>query len=229
MLLPKIVFSARTLSVDAWANLIYNGSFEVNDVHSSSNCTTLANCYTSSPFYDMHPYPPFPGWDFTDDINTSELGVAVFGSNMAAPSAPPDGSQYVFFSNAGNVAQPLTGLTTGESYTVTFWAAKGTSAVQPFGLNVNGVGWFDIPDLPQTWTEFQYTFVAAANLTTLTFSNGWTNTNFNSVGPGLVFLDAIDVETGTGGPVGTPEPGTAASLVGGMTGLWILLTRSRLR
>jgi choice-of-anchor C domain-containing protein len=139
---------------------IINGSFETGTIDPGSFTTLGAGDSTS-----------ITGW------TVGGAGVDYIGTYWTAS----DGARSLDLSalHSGSISQQLTGLHTGQQYTVSFDMAgnpDGGNDVKSLDVGVNGLATlnytFDTTGQSKAdmgWTTFTYVFVAAATTQTLTF------------------------------------------------------------
>jgi hypothetical protein len=159
------------------------------------------------------------GWTFVGDS-----GIAANSSPFYAPVAP-DGVQAAFLqvapsSTAGAFSQSISGLTIGDNYSITFFAAERSGfPTDVFTVSLGGtsVGSFT-PSTTSFVSETGTTIAATATSETLLFQ---------STSSGTVDSDsAIDKVVITDlGPSAVPEPGTFLLLVPALGGLALFARR----
>jgi hypothetical protein len=200
------------------ANLIQNGSFESNPivgetvVYASGDSTSL------------------PGWMITGSTCGSNCveGMATTYTEGSLTFEAEDGLQSVDLTGLGNhgdggVQQTVTGLTPGESYTLTFWLGNQDDSSPDYPLPsalvafVNGVSQgafsnnFNFPNRI-FWQEMSFSFAAPSSTVVIGFRNATGSTD-NYAG-----LDNVSLEPTI------PEPATFLMLVGGAA-LMLLIGR----
>jgi len=185
------------------ANLITNGSFEVDLVPSAD--------YT---VYPSSSAPSLTGWT----VGGVEVAVVNTLFNQAGVQFPAqDGDQWLDLtggngnSASNNISQAVSGLNVGSVYTLTFYvgSASNNSLFFPSTVNVSlgGVsqGSFTNPSSTTTlqWQEFSIDFTPTSTSENIAFFNGNASNNFVS-GLDNVTLDLA--ENPIPGPTSVPGP-----------------------
>jgi hypothetical protein len=238
----RIGFSALSLlafAISAHAtNLIVNGSFE--------SITTGAK--GPGQFDSAHPYTTVAGWassgfnfvlgpgdaDTTGSWSSEYTGYLKLwgpndGSNNGLPSTSPDGGNYIGLDGAfevGAITQTVSGLTAGNTYTLSFYWADAQQAgytgttTEQFKVTLGGVEQDTaiVDNVNHGFSGWQLqTFDFTANSTSelLSFLAVGTPTGV----PPFALLDGVSLTADTVGTESAPEPGSVVLLVGGLMGL----------
>jgi hypothetical protein len=244
-----------TFAVSAKANMIINGNFEAFTGGFSGAASQIDDAGTGG-YTELTGWTAGPGSSgvlgflipsgFADTTGVHDVrfndtfllwGPGAGGGGVAngLPATSPDGGNYVAMDAApslrgSGISQTLNGLTTGATYSVSFyWAAAQqhgfdgatTEAVQvSFGSQTQTTTTFDNPSHGFSgWMSSTFTFTA---------DNVSDVINFLSLGgpdglPPFVLLDGISVDP-------TPEPGSLTLALGGLFGgLGLVTWRRRLK
>ncbi|MES2657612.1 MAG: DUF642 domain-containing protein [Verrucomicrobiota bacterium] len=136
-------------------------------------------------------YNPTGGaWTFGGSPGNGS-GLVANGSGFSNPNAA-EGSQAAFVQTLGTMSQPLTGLTIGTTYTLTFAAAQRPAPNQNGGQSWNVkidsliVGSYNPGPAATSYVDYTATFTATATIHTLAF----VGTNL-ATGDNTVFIDNI--------------------------------------
>lgn len=237
-----------TFSISAQAsNLVTNGSFEI---------TTNGPNYQFESSHSSKPYTTATGWTSTNNNHnaynfifaagaadgsgaTGQYGSLKLwgpgtGSNNGLPATSPDGGNFVAADGAfqnGAIHQTINGLTTGNSYDVSFWWA----GAQQSGFTGATTEQWQVSLGGQTQSTVVLNNASHGftgwQQTTLTFTADNTSDvlSFLAVGtpngvPPFVLLDGVTLNANS--PV--PEPGTLALLGSGLLGgMGLLRSKSR--
>jgi hypothetical protein len=173
--------------------------------------------------------PAGSGWTFGAQSGGNGAGIAANGSafNSGNPNAP-QGVQVAFLQGLGTISQTFTGLVSGASYQVSFYAAQrnniyGQQLGQTWEVLVDGavVGSFAPPEADQSYAQYTANFTATASAShTLEFlgtdANGGDNTIFiDSVSLSQLSAKAQALALGIAAPVVKPPAVLAAQATAG--------------
>jgi hypothetical protein len=214
------VMGLSAFAISAKANLVTNGSFEINggggQIHST---TTLANWSVPSPNGSY-------AFVFTSANQSDTTGVnGQYGNLSLYPTitGSPDGGSFIgtdpAFQN-GAISQSISGLTIGAQYLLTFdWAAaqqQGFSGATndwwtaSLGGSSQSTAHVSIPTHGFSgWQTGSMTFTATGTSELLSFLAGSTSTSGE---PPFALLDGVSLTQVTS----TPEPASWTMLVGGL-------------
>ena len=233
-----VTLAVFALGISAQAsNLVVNGDFET---------TTNGPNYQFESSHSGHPYTTATGWTSTNAGHNAynfifasgaadttgatgafgnlQLWGPGNGSNNGLPASSPTGGNYVAADGAyrnGAISQTINGLTTGDSYTVSFWWA----GAQQSGFTGATTEQWQVSLGSQTqstavvnnashgftgWMQQSFTFTADSTSDLLSFFAVGTPSGV----PPFVLLDGVTLNANN--PV--PEPGTITLLLGGVMG-----------
>ena len=227
--LTALTLLALTISVPAFANnLVTNGSFEVNGGGGQINFNTSATGWTvPGTANSSYTFLYGPG---TADTTTGVPGVygnnALWGPGNGSangfPSTSPDGGYFIAQDSdfqKSPIQQTISGLTPGNSYTVSFYWA----AAQQYGFNgpnqsqwqvtlggtTQSTAFASISSHGfQDWTYQSFTYTATSSSELLSFfANG------SPAVPPFALLDGVSLNAST------PEPGTMTLMASGLLGV----------
>ncbi len=204
------------------ADMITNGSFEVNDGVGQIGTKTTASGWSTQVLSD----PPGQGFAFIMNNTADSSGtpsvlsppnITIWGPNTGSNNGftvSPDGGAFLAISDwysRARVSQSVSGLQIGSQYQLSFYwaiaqATDTTGAFQAgwnltFGSNSDSSGLQSVPSrgfLP--WTLYTSTFTATSTTQSLDFDATGTNEML-----GFVLFDGVSLT-----PVPVPEPSTYA-------------------
>lgn len=246
------VFAAAALVSSAYApaasaNLITNGSFEVNGGPGElAGGISYATGWTVGATLHGEPSP----FVFVANGNADSIGfpsvfsppnIFVWGPGNGVSNGftgSPDGGYFLGVDGDyadAPVYQAVNGLTVGDQYTLDFeWAASqftnyfGATNQNwniSFGSDTASTPVYNLPSQGFSgWMDYTTTFVASSTSQLLSFLAVGTPSGL----PPFLLLDGVSLTDTT--PASTPEPGTGAALLGGLAGCaGLLRIRKRLR
>ena len=206
VLIAAALASAILVAAPASAALVANGSFEDSSFNGPGGYVLGLSGNA------------VPGWYIPASDGVYPWGLTNSNSFGAGPA--DTGNQWLVLGEAGSnasysIQQTVTGLTSGQAYTLSWAAASELGCCSPGLLTLlagsaSGPYSFNAPNSGSYWTawgHYSYTFVA--NDPTLTFQ--FSNNNPNSQGYDLG-LDSVSLAP-VGGAV--PEPATWAMMLMG--------------
>ena len=221
-------------------NLIQNGSFETLSGGIGQigyNGSSLLQGWTNNTANGSlgYNFVYSPGSADTTGANGVDGNVKLWGPGDSAsnglPATSPDGGNYIAADGAYEVApisQTVTGLTSGQKYTVGFWFA----GAQQYGFNgVTTEQWLVslggqqlstavLTDQSNSFTGWQYTtltFTATGSSELLSFLAAGTPNGE----PPFTLLDGVSLTA-------VPEPGSAAMLLTGLAVIGLFVRRRQL-
>lgn len=195
---PFIKLATRVALLSTWAGvasaaLLTNGSLEdLAGNWSNTTCNYMALAPGST---------AIQGWT----VSTGGSGPLVWAREPTCDGfSAPDGEHFVDLSGFGTSAglgaaleQWMTGLVTGETYTVSLSYLGALPGVHVDGVGLSGVGG------SASWTSWSGSFVAGGSTALLSLRNRPSG--------GFVFVDDVRVSGPSAGPPGAvPAPGSAA-------------------
>jgi hypothetical protein len=181
-----------------------------------ANCATLAG-WTNTNGYSFVSSTTNLGNGYYGDIHLIDIGTDPAGGNFIAA----DGDSVT--TPLGTLSQTLTGLTAGESYTVSFWQAAAEQTEHSGAVSETwrvGLGsqFISAPVMSYNggdfvnWAQVSLSFIATGSSETLSFESIGAPANS---GPPFALLDGVSV-------VEVPEPGAFMLLGIGAFGLAVL-------
>ena len=200
-------------AVDAHANLLTNGSFDIPAAPAGS-------------FTDYNPGDTgLTGWTIVGNPGTDVATFSTLTVFSGVSYVAEDGPNYLRLTGDGSnsdtegVAQTIA-TNIGDSYTLTFWVGNvddlpfdGVTSTVDVSANGTSLGAFTnmctACTTTQSWQLFTTTFIATSNSTPLQFLNG-DSANDNSNG-----LDNVSI-VDNGPATSTPEPATFALALAGL-------------
>lgn len=145
------------------------------------------------------------------------------GSGQAAFLQDYVGSNTKYSGHPGLISQSITGLTPGDTYTVSFYAAQRPNfTVNPFSVYVGPTSLVTVTPGSTSFVQYSGTFTAGLSSELLEFES--------LTGPvtGPYDYDSVIADvTVTPGTVTTPEPGTFVLLLPALAALAVYMRRRR--
>jgi hypothetical protein len=144
------------------------------------------------------------GWT-REGVSSAVVSTAFFRTGVSAWVSQ------AFDPGRDTIAQTITGLTAGQSATISFWVANARfSSPSVLDVSIGGLSLFTIRDQPAgssdpgDFVNFTTTFVSPSTAPVLLFSG------FNN--PGSIWVDDVSI-TVADVPTGVPEPSAVVGLV----------------
>lgn len=151
--------------------------------------------------------PSGAGWTF-EGASPDGSGLVANGSGFSNPDAP-QGAQAAFVQESGSIAQAISGLIPGTSYTLSFVAAERPGDAQSWNVTMNGttIGSYNPGSGATAYTGYSTSFTA----TTATEILRFVGTDLAG-GDNTIFIDNVRVT-----PVlaGTPAPPASLTAMAG--------------
>jgi hypothetical protein len=220
--LPLIAAFALTSGAVAFAGpILVNGSF--NTPASSTVYGGTVNWTGSQYGYDPN---NISGWSFSGGAGVQQNGSAwgftnAPGAGQSAFLQSYNGNDNVGKGNPSTISQDITGLTSGDKYTVSFdleqRAGYGTN---PLTVEIGGTTFYAVtPASNSAWTLYSATFIATSGSEDFTFEVFDPTHGTYDNDTGLADVSIADGTAGGGIPLtATPEPGTLMLLGSGLLG-----------
>ena len=177
--------------------------------------------------------PTGTAWTFAGASGVAAQGQPIFypwytvvapgGSGQAAFIQNYVGPNTQFTGRPGIISQSITGLTVGDSYTLSFFAAQRPNfVVNPFTVTAGGSTLGTITPGSTTFASYSETFTASSSTELLAFTStlGPTSGNFDH--------DSILADVSLRA-ASVPEPGTVSLLLSGFAVLALWISRRKAR
>lgn len=204
-----VCVASFALAASLPAESITDGTFSTPSVASSGflyNPTGSAWTFTGASGIAAQGQPPVAPWYSV---------TAPGGSGQAAFIQNYVGSNILYTGKPGLISQSITGLTLGDAYTLSFFAAqRPTYIVNPFTVSVGGTEIALVTPASTAFASYSDTFTATNSTELLEFTStaGPTSGDFD--------YDSILADVSLRSGVATiPEPATLALLLPGLAGL----------
>jgi alpha-L-rhamnosidase len=144
-------------------------------------------------------------WNFSGS-SPNGSGILANGSAFSNPKAPA-GTQAAFVEEFGTMSQTLYGLTPGNPYTITYFAAQRPGSSESWNVMMDNTIIQTNSPGSTSYTKYAATFTATATAQTLSF----VGTDLAG-GDNTVFIDNVSMSSEADAAVGTPSLVSAASI-----------------
>jgi len=229
--MTKLLLCAASLLPLSAANIIYNGSFESysgSPSPTASEATTLSDGFLG-----------ITEWDTLGPCEATNclLLIGTLYTENAGQFEAQDGTRSVDLTGSGHAAftggiSQAVNLSTGLSYTLTFWLGNMDDAAGNYGgassleVLINGVSMGTFTNSASTpglvnWAQRSLTFTATVDLNAITFRDA-TPLADHYAGLDNVFLD---VAQGGATEAAVAEPGTLALVAAALIGVGLVRWR----
>jgi starvation-inducible outer membrane lipoprotein len=159
--------------------------------------------------------PSGASWTFSG-ASPNGSGIVANGSGFSNPNAP-QGNQAAFVQTYGTMTQAISGFIPGTNYTLTFLAAERSGYSESWKVTVNGatIGSYNPGPGATAYVPYTANFTATAATETLAFVGTDLAGNEDAV-----FLDDVQIATGSSGTPAAPTGLTATAGNGQVSLSW---------